>query len=256
MEYITKKEFAERMGVTTVTVFNWIKSNKNGIRKYAAKNGTSTETVYMDENGHFWPVTLKTLGLAASTILLDGEELIVPTCTLLWETEAPVEQVLAVVTPTKQTYISIRAKSSKSSFKMGESPKRKVVRVIRVGKTWSFIDDEGVRGYVLTSGLTFYDNAPRRYASAIVTVKGKTPSGNYVHFRTAPTTKAMQSRVGYPVGTKIAVLAQEEDWYEVDIAGYHAYMHSKFVTLQEPLLTADMSDISAEAEPGLAQMEP
>jgi hypothetical protein len=90
--------------------------------KYAAKNGTSTETVYMDENGHFWPVTLKTLGLAASTILLDGEELIVPTCTLLWETEAPVEQVLAVVTPTKQTYISIRAKSSKSSFKMGESP--------------------------------------------------------------------------------------------------------------------------------------
>ena len=43
MEYITKKEFAERMGVTTVTVFNWIKSNKNGIRKYAAKNGIRTD---------------------------------------------------------------------------------------------------------------------------------------------------------------------------------------------------------------------
>ena len=39
MEYMTKKEFAERCGVTTVTVFNWIKSNRNGITKYTSKKG-------------------------------------------------------------------------------------------------------------------------------------------------------------------------------------------------------------------------
>ena len=43
MECITKKEFAKRMGVTTVTVFNWIKSNKNGIRKYNTQNGIRTD---------------------------------------------------------------------------------------------------------------------------------------------------------------------------------------------------------------------
>ena len=42
MDYITKKEFAERMGVTTVTVFNWIKIDKNGIRKYNSKRGILT----------------------------------------------------------------------------------------------------------------------------------------------------------------------------------------------------------------------
>ena len=42
MEYITKKEFAERCGVTTVTVFNWIKSNRHGITRYASKQGIDT----------------------------------------------------------------------------------------------------------------------------------------------------------------------------------------------------------------------
>ena len=42
MEYITKKEFADRFGVTTVTVFNWIKSNRNGITKYTSKQGIDT----------------------------------------------------------------------------------------------------------------------------------------------------------------------------------------------------------------------
>lgn len=42
MEYITKKEFAERCGVTTVTVFNWIKSNRHGITRYTSKQGIDT----------------------------------------------------------------------------------------------------------------------------------------------------------------------------------------------------------------------
>ena len=42
MEHMTKKEFAERCGVTTVTVFNWIKSNRHGITRYASKQGIDT----------------------------------------------------------------------------------------------------------------------------------------------------------------------------------------------------------------------
>lgn len=43
MEYMTKKEFAERCNVTTVTVFNWIKANKDGIGRYTSRQGISAD---------------------------------------------------------------------------------------------------------------------------------------------------------------------------------------------------------------------
>lgn len=43
MEYMTKTEFAERIDVSKVTVFNWIKSDKNGIRRYTSSRGISTD---------------------------------------------------------------------------------------------------------------------------------------------------------------------------------------------------------------------
>ena len=43
MEYMTKTEFAERIDVSKVTVFNWIKSDKNGIRRYTSSQGISTD---------------------------------------------------------------------------------------------------------------------------------------------------------------------------------------------------------------------
>lgn len=207
--------------------------------KYAAKNGVTTGTVYMDDAGNVHPAEITELGIARSTILVDGKKITVPTVSLKWDTEAPADKVLAVCTPSKQTYLTLRAKKSQKSFVMGHCEKCRVVRVISTGKTWTFVDDGGVRAYVLTSGLTFYANESRQYAEAIITVKGKTPSGNYVHFRTSPSNKGRQSLKEYPVGTSIAVFSQEGDWSEIEVDGYHCWMLSKFVTLKEPLITAD-----------------
>lgn len=41
MDYMTKTEFAERCGVSKVTVFNWIKSDKDGIGRYTSRQGIS-----------------------------------------------------------------------------------------------------------------------------------------------------------------------------------------------------------------------
>lgn len=43
MEYMTKSEFAERCGVSKVTVFNWIKSDKDGIGRYTSRQGISAD---------------------------------------------------------------------------------------------------------------------------------------------------------------------------------------------------------------------
>lgn len=208
--------------------------------KYTAANGTTTGTVYLDEAGEAHPTEIVHLGLGRSTIRLEGEreERIVPTSSLRWDTEAPENQVLAVATPTKQTYLTLRAKKSQKAFVMGHCEKCTVLRVISIGKTWTMVDQEGVRGYVLTAGLTFYDNAPKIYAAGLITVNGKTPRGNTVHVRSSNKNTARQI-AEYPVGTPIAVFAQDEKWSEVDVGGYHCYILSKFVTLQEPLLVAE-----------------
>ena len=208
--------------------------------KYSAANGTTEGTVYMDAEGNIFPAEILALGLGRSTIRADGNELIVPTSSLRWETSASEDQMLAVVTPKTQSYITLRAKKSKSSFVMGHCDKCKVLRVIAVGKTWTMVDDEGVRGYVMTSGLTFYDNAPKQYAAAIITINGKVArgEGHTVHVRSSNTKNARQI-AEYNAGTPITVFSQDEQWSEIDVAGLHCYILSKFVTLQEPLIVAE-----------------
>lgn len=208
--------------------------------KYSAANGVTTGTVYMDEAGNIFPAEIIALGLGRSTITVDGTEMIIPTSSLKWDTEVDDDHVLAIVTPAKQTYLTLRAKKSQKSFVMGHCDKCRVLRVITTGKTWTMVDDNGVRGYVMTSGLTFFDNSPKQYAAGLITVKGKTPSGNTVHVRSSNKNTARQI-AEYPVGTPITVFAQEGKWSEIDVDGLHCYILSEFVTLQEPLIVADAS---------------
>ena len=204
--------------------------------KYTARNGETTGTVYMDENGAVSPAEIKHLGLGRSTILVSDQELLVPTSSLKWDTEAPEDMVLAVSSPEKQSYLTLRATKSKKAFVMGHCDKSMVVRVIKTGPTWTFVDLEGVRAYVLTSGLTFYDNAPKNYAAGIITFRGKTKSKNTIHVRTAPRGKQITD---FPTGTPVTVFSEEDGWFEVDVAGMHCYIASEFVTLEEPLITAE-----------------
>ena len=199
--------------------------------------GVTTGVAYIDGNGASHPATIETLGLGRSTIVVDGTRMLVPTASIVWDTEAPEDKVLAVVTTTKQTYATMRAKKSQKAFVMGHAEKCTVLLVISTGKTWTLIDNQGVRGYVLTSTLTFYDNKPRQYAAGIITVKGKaTTKGSTVHVRSSKSNKARQI-AEFPVGTPISVFEQDEKWSEVDAGGLHCYILSEFVTLQEPLIS-------------------
>ena len=161
------------------------------LAKANAKLGVTTGVAYIDVNGDPHPATIETLGLGRSTIVVDGTRMLVPTASIVWDTEAPEDKVLAVVTTTKQTYATMRAKKSQKAFVMGHAEKCTVLLVISTGKTWTLIDNQGVRGYVLTSTLTFYDNKPRQYAAGIITVKGKaTTKGSTVHVRSSKSNKA------------------------------------------------------------------
>ena len=223
------------------------------MNKYTAANGAADGTVYIDGSGNVYPAEVRYLGLGRSTIRVGGQELIVPTSSLKWETEAPEDKLLAVSTPAKQTYLTLRAKKSQKAFVMGHCDKCEVLQVISVGKTWTMVeamveDVRGrARGYVLTSGLTFYDNAPREYTPGIITVKGKIIRNDTVHVRSAATNKARQI-AEFPLGTPVTVFSQDDTWSEIDVCGLHCYIMNQFVTLQEPMVIATHLEEGPKAE--------
>ena len=199
--------------------------------KARARLGLTTGIAYVDEKGNAASVVINSLGLGRSTVTLDGEKVLVPTSSLVWDTNAPEEQKLAVVSTTKQTYATLRAKKSQKAFVMGHCDKCTVLLVIETGKTWTMVDNNGLRGYVLTSTLTFYDNQPKQYTPGMITVKGKTTKGNTVHVRSSNKNSSRQI-AEYPVGTKVTVFSQDDKWSEIDVEGFHCYILSEFVTLE------------------------
>ncbi len=201
-----------------------------------AANGSRTETVYTAPSGEIYPVEVAYIGLGRSEIVLNGESMLVPTCTLSWASDAPADQVLAVVTPARQSYLTMRAKKSQKAFVMAHCDKCRVLRVISTGKNWTLVDDQGLRGYVLTSGLTFYANEPREYSTGLITYKGRTNSNNTVHVRSLSKTSSRQI-AEFGCGTPLTIFSQDEKWCEVDVGGWHCYIMSQFVTLDEPAVS-------------------
>ena len=207
------------------------------LAKARAKLGVTTGIAYVDDNGVSHPAEIETLGLGRSTVLVDGTRMLVPTSMLVWDTEASEDKRLAVVSTGKLTYATLRAKKSRKAFVMGHCEKCRVLLVIKTGKTWTMVDDHGVRGYVLTSTLSFYDNKPKQYASGMITIKGRAVSDATVHVRSSRQNTARQI-AEFPVGTLVTVFSQEGKWSEIDVGGWHCYILSEFLTLQEPLLSA------------------
>ncbi len=229
--------------------------------KAQAKLGITTGIAYVDESGNQVPAQINTLGLGRSTITVNGETMLVPTSSLIWNSNAPEDKRLAVVATTKQTYATLRSKKSQKAFVMGHCDKCTVLLVIETGKTWTMVDMQGLRGYVLTSTLAFYDNQPKEYAPGIITVKGKTPRGNTVHVRSSNKSTARQI-AEYPVGTKVTVFSQDEKWSEIDVEGFHCYILNEFVTLEAPLPampeaeSAEGAEAEAPADPAAPEEVP
>lgn len=207
------------------------------MNKAIRANGEVTDTFYTDMQGKIHLVDVVYMGLGRSCVRLDGEEVLVPTFSLSWDTNAPKDKVLAVVSTTKQGHVTMRAKSSAKAFVMTQCQRCKVLRVLATGKNWTFVDDGGMRGYVLTSGLTFYANEPRAYTSGVISYKGNTASRNKIHLRDTNTSGSSQLEE-LPCGTPLTIFYRDDKWCEIDAGGWHCYILSEFVTHELPVFTA------------------
>lgn len=203
-------------------------------------NGSETKTVYRDEAGNETEIKVIHLGVIRSLIEINGEQQMVETWHLSWETEAPEEKVLAVVkSPRMSKEVGYHADKSDKSTILGWATVGKVVQVVRVGNEWSLIDlqEAGVpRVFVPNTCLDFWSNIPREYSTAKVTINGKTKSKEPIGVRSGDSSKYQKVENVYP-GDTLTIYAQNKKWCEVDVNGYHVFILKEFVTMDE--LTAD-----------------
>ena len=202
-----------------------------------AKNGGSTTTFYRDEQGNLIPVSVSYVGLTRSMITLNGEEQLVETWRLTWDTEAPEDQVLAVVTPRDAAEVRFWEKESSKAKILGYVPTTKVVRVIKVGKTWTLVDlddPEMPRGYIYTDVLTFYPNEKRDYTPG--KISGCTKD-DPVKVREKENGRRIANHqkayVTFGPGEPLSIIEKGENWTEAEIGGYHVFIMSQFVTADE-----------------------
>lgn len=205
-------------------------------------NGSYTPTWYTDDEGNQIPVQVCYMGLARSRIIMNGEEQMVETWRLSWETEAPEDQVLAVVSPNDAAEVRFLAKDTAKATVLTRVPTNRVVRVIRTGKNWTLVDiddPEMPRGYISTPVLEFFPNIPMPYRAAKLSVLGRTKGSDPVWIRAEDSSNGRRI-VQFDLGEPISVYAQSSlGWSEIDIGGYHAYILSEFVTFD---------DVAAEAQ--------
>lgn len=207
----------------------------------ADKNGRVTETFYRKSQNEMIPVTVIYVGLARSMVHLNGAEQLVDTCDLIWSTEAPEDKVLAVINAPKNGQAKMRAKTSTKAMVLDTCRTNRVVRVLKVGKSWAFVDHNGLRGYIQTSSLTFFANERKAYETGYISVKGKTPKGETVFIRSAPKNGSRHLEE-YPVKTPVTIFSAEGDWLEVDVEGWHCYILAKYVSLNGDPVSRPDSD--------------
>lgn len=218
--------------------------------KAAKKNGFSTPTVYRDDSGTETPVQIVSLGLARSRVVLNGEEQLVDTWRLSWETEAPEDKVLAVITPKNSPNVRMRTAESEKATILDRVQTTRVVQVIKTGKAWTLVDtndDLLPRGYISTPVLTFYPNVRRDYKPAMIAINGSAKAKgpeNLVRIREKGSGKAREV-TKFDLGEPLTVLTGENqgEWLEVDVGGFHAFIQSQFVSY-----TSESSGGSAEQE--------
>lgn len=232
---------------------------REGINAYKNSSSTATGTgsssktaevaekvifYLVDENGDAQLVTMETLGTVYSTVKLDGESILVRTADLQWESEAEEAQALALINAPRTGEASLRAKASSKGSVLLKCDTNRVVLVLKVGKNYSRVLYEDTVGYVLTSALTFcpvgyVDEADDvQISRGWITFRGKLDSNNTINVRM---TASGNSRIldDFKAGTSITIFEVGEKWAEIEVEGYHCYILSEYVTI----------DDSAEEEP-------
>lgn len=205
------------------------------LNSVAARNGKNTPTVWADPaTGQPVSVEVVYMGIGRSMIVVNGEKKLVNTADLRWQTEAPEDQVLAVIT-SRYAWMHKSPSNKITVLKFKQLYKDTVVRVLATGSNWTFIDHEGDRAYVKTSSLEFYANDHTDIEGGYLSLNGKIKGKGIVQVRDMETLSILDS---FQPGTPVTVFDILDDFAEIDVEGWHCVVNISCLTLERALAGA------------------
>ena len=127
-------------------------------------------------------------------------------------------------------YANIRQEGSKESERVGVLPKGAAAQVVEQEGDWTKITSGSVEGYVRSDLLVFGEEAKNLYEESYGSQGTVTASS--LRVRKEPSMDAGQ--IGnMKQGSRVEILGQEGDWYQVSYGEDSAYMFAEYIQIEE-----------------------
>ena len=127
-------------------------------------------------------------------------------------------------------YANIRQEGSQESERVGVLPKGAAAQVVEQEGDWTKITSGSVEGYVRSDLLVFGEEAKNLYEESYGSQGTVTASS--LRVRKEPSMDAGQ--IGnMKQGSRVEILGQEGDWYQVSYGEDSAYMFAEYIQIEE-----------------------
>ena len=150
-------------------------------------------------------------------------------------------------------YANIRQEGSKESERVGVLPKGAAAQMIEQQGDWTKITSGSVEGYVKSDLLVFGEEAKHLYEESYGSQGTVTASS--LRVRKEPSMDAGQ--IGsMKQGSRVEILGQEGDWYQVSCGEDSAYMFAEYIQIEETtaLSVAEYETQQKEKEQAVQQV--
>lgn len=167
-------------------------------------------------------VVIKTVGIAQSSVLIDGQQRTVSTKDLSFAEAVKETQKLAIVFAPLTGKATLRRSPSSGAHLIDNCKAGSIVPVLAVEGDYAVTLYQGRKGYIKTSSLQF---SPARDAIGTATVDN---AGRTVNLRLSRSTSAhVVCRL--ESGRQVVVLSKTANWYEVETNGMWGYIKKGFL---------------------------
>ncbi|MBR1585335.1 MAG: SH3 domain-containing protein [Clostridia bacterium] len=172
------------------------------------------------------------LGTAYCRVRREGKIETLPTVSLIFAQNVPEDHKLAIVNAPRLGRATMREGPSVKTAMFYTCYAGVIAVVLKVGKSYTRINYQGVEGYVKTSSLLFYGGENvKKTAPGVLSYNGKTTGRTTINLRNQPDRKSIVV-ASWPTGTEVTILNHKNGWYEVEARGIRGYVMEEYVTKQ------------------------
>ena len=185
------------------------------------------------ESGDSEVVQMVTPGVVYSIVKSDGQDVRVLTSDLEWDSGAEVNRRVAYINAPRTGRSVVLNRPSGSGHSLGRYGTGKIVIVAEAPKgQYTGVVYKNSIGYVLTSTLSFPDLSNGVLTGTVTWTDGTVDGRRTINLR-QKAKKSSRKITSIKTGASVVIYSQNNNWAEVDVNGWHGYIMTKYLSINE-----------------------